>query len=403
MSFIKNSTISSGILYSAAVVSGGAIPLSTAAQNIGAALFLIAILLKLENSTTILEIIKNPFIATGLTLGTALILGIFWTDAPPKDAFSFILKMRAYYLIPFFYIAMSDFKVRNLFIISFSIATLLSVFLSLLSAWLNLSILHAMPGDWSIFRTHTYHNFFAGILASGIFAVLLNRSLPPAQRGFLWLLFGLISFDIFFLVAGRTGQIVYLLMLIVTLLHWRLRTGLVIGSLLLLVSVFLLPQLSPVVTQGISKASTDLAAFQEGHADTSLGLRLTWHLHSLSLIKERPLLGHGTGSFKTEYARISGASNTPLMSENPHNDYLWLAVELGVLGGLLLVLLMCSAAWQGRVLQPAWRSTLFALLLGMGVATLANSFFTDNISGLAFVLLTCALLSGPRVKPVPNP
>jgi len=390
--------INNRLLCTAALTSGAAIATSTALQNIGATLLVFGVLFTPGILVLLKNEIQKPFSIVGLTIGVALLLGAIGTSAASGDAVDFLIKMRAYYLIPFFLVALHNKTARNIFLAGFAAATLLSVVLSILAAWFNYPIFHAIPGDWFIFRTHTYHNFFAAILATGILASLLTNSTARWPRWLLWILFGLISYDIFFLVAGRTGQLVYLVMLTAILLHWKLRVGIAVCTLLVLSVSLLFPILSPVLTKGLADARSDLADYRQGQANTSIGLRLTWHQHSLELIQEKPLIGHGTGSFKTEYARISGAANTPMMSENPHNDYLWLAVELGVFGGLLLVALLLAAAWQGRHLEPAWKSTLYALLLGMGVSTLANSFFTDNISGLAFVLLTCAMLNGPRTE-----
>jgi O-antigen ligase len=157
-----------------------------------------------------------------------------------------------------------------------------------------------------------------------------------------------------------------------------------------------LPKYSSVIQQGLSNAQSDLLAYSQGNANSSVGVRLEWYKNSFKLIQEHPMLGHGTGSFKNEYARISGIVDGPLSSNNPHNDYIWLSIELGLLGAVLLLGLLLTAAWQGRHLDLAWRLTLYAMLTGMGVATLANSFFTDNITGLAFILLACALLNGPK-------
>ena len=162
--------------------------------------------------------------------------------------------------------------------------------------------------------------------------------------------------------------------------------------------VVLLPKYSSTFDFGIKSAESDWTAYSNGNSNTSVGLRLEWQQNSIRLIREKPFFGHGTGSFEGEYARQIGSNDKLLASQNPHNDYLWLSVELGVMGGLLLLGLLLSAAWQGRNLLLAWKWSLYALLLGMGVSTLANSFFTDNITGLAFVLLTCALLNGPDSK-----
>jgi O-antigen ligase len=286
-------------------------------------------------------------------------------------------------------------KYRDYFLKSFGIGVIVSVLLSCVSAWFNQPILEATPDDWSIFRTHTYHNFFAAIVGSGILAALLTDSVPKRIKPLLIFSISIISYDILFLVAGRTGQIIYVLMIIMVLFHWKWKQGIIFSLLIIATLAIILPQYSSAYIQGMNNARADLNAFSQGNPNTSIGLRLVWHKYSLELIKEKPWLGHGTGSFKGEYKRIIESKNNSPTTENPHNDYLWLSVDLGIFGGLLLIGLLLSAAWQGRHLKPAWRWTLHSLLLGMGISTLANSFFTDNISGLGFVLLTCALLNGP--------
>jgi O-antigen ligase len=231
-----------------------------------------------------------------------------------------------------------------------------------------------------------------------LLSVIILKKIALKHKIILFLIFLLISYDILFLVAGRTGQIVYLLMVGLTLILWNWRLGLVTGIIIAASLTIILPKYSTAFNTGLNNAASNLSEYSNGNSNTSIGLRLEWQKNSINLIKERPLLGHGTGSFKGEYARILGSGDQLLSSQNPHNDYLWLGVELGIFGTLSLIALLLAAAWQGRQLQPAWKWTLYSLLLGMGVSTLANSFFTDNITGLAFVLLTCALLSGPVVK-----
>jgi O-antigen ligase len=380
----------------AALLSGIAIPVSTAAQNIGAALLLLSFILTPVLWNELKKACLQPFAMTGLALGGALVLAILWTSASPNEAWGFVLKMRAYYLLPLFLVILSIPKAKNALLLGFAAATLLSVVLSCISAWLNYPMFQAIPGDWFIFRSHTYHNYFAALLSTALFAGLLTNKFAGKWKWFALTCIVVLSYDILFLVAGRTGQILYLLMMAMVLLLWNWRWGLLLAGLTVIAGILILPKYSPVIQRGVSNAQADLLAYSHGNANSSVGVRLEWYKNSVKLIQEQPLLGHGTGSFKNEYARISGVIDGPLSSNNPHNDYIWLSIELGLLGAVLLLGLLLSAAWQGRHLDLAWKLTLYAMLFGMGTSTLANSFFTDNITGLAFVLLTCALLNGPK-------
>lgn len=388
---IKNLTI--GTL----LISGAAIPTSTAAQNIGTALLIIIFFITPKTWGQIIIAFNQPFSMAGLFLGFILALGTLWSSVTAVAAWGFFLKMRAYYLIPIFLMLISNNKMRNYLLAGFSAATLISVILSCISELLDYQIFMALPGDRFIFRTHTYHNFFAALLGAGILSTILSKKMKEIHQITLSIILLAISYDILFLVSGRTGQIIYLAMIGLVLLLWNWRIGLMICLTLAATLAIMLPNYSPVFVSGLDRVRSDMAAYSQGISNTPVGLRLEWHKNSVRLIQEKPLLGHGTGSFKGEYERILDSEDKTLMSYNPHNDYLWLGVELGLLGPLSLLALLIAAAWQGRHLEPAWKSTLYSLLLGMGVATTANSFFTDNITGLAFVLLSCALLSGPKI------
>lgn len=304
--------------------------------------------------------------------------------------------MRAYYLIPIFLIIFSREKIRNSVLLSFAVLSLVTVMISVVSASFNYPVFKGLPGDWFVFKTHTYHNFYAALAAIGLISIVLTQPIVRYQKVVLNGLVLLASFDILFLVSGRTGQIAFFCMLALVYLMWNWRRGMALLVLAALALAVILPRYSPAFEGGLTRAQSDLRAYSSGNANTPIGLRLAWHKNSINLIMESPLYGHGTGSFKTEYGKIPASETQALLSENPHNDYLWLSVELGLPGGLLLLGLLFAAAWQGRYLLPPWRWTLYALLLGMGVSTLANSFFTDNTTSLAFTILSCALLNGPE-------
>jgi len=386
----------SGLLLFAAILAGFAIPISTAAQNIGGGLLLLAFLINPQALSFNRDVFRQPFAIAGLAFIGALILGTFWTSVDAVTAWKFILKLRAYFFIPVFLCLFCAPRIRNAMLLGFAVGALVSVAAAFVSYIFEYPMRVGVPGDWAVFRTHTYHNYFAGLLAVGLLAGLLNGKFVGWQKWLAWGAFIFVTHNILFVVPGRTGQLIFLAMLGFLLVLWRWRVGVLLGLSIALAAALILPQHSSAVKLGIAKAQTDMQEYSKGNTDTSIGLRLIWLKDTQQMIMAKPWLGYGTGSFKQEYSRYSGLTTGLRATSNPHNDYIWLTIELGIMGGLLLLGLLVAAAWQGRNLQHPWRSTLYVMLLGMGVATLANSFFVDNITGLAFVLLTCALLNGPK-------
>ncbi len=396
MAFSKSNVNKLAIL--AAALSGAAIPVSTAGQNIGAALLLLVFLFCTPSWLKAKVFFLQPFAVIGVILGFYLALGTLWTSTETGTAWRFFWKMRAYYIIPILLFVFSKDFLRNYVLVAFGLFGLITVLLSCASAAFDYPIYKGLPGDWFIFKTHTYHNFYAALMAAGLLSIVLTQRLTAAQNYILLALIAITGFDILFLVTGRTGQIAFLCMLSLILLMWNWRRGLAILTGIFLMLAVIIPQFSPSFEDGVSNANSDLRAYAIGNANTPIGMRLAWHKNSTKLILENPVFGHGTGSFKTEYERLPVTGLHAPLSDNPHNDYLLLSVELGIPGGILLIGLLVAAAWQGRHLLLPWKLTLYSLLFGMGISTLANSFFTDNTTGLAFVVLSCALLSGPKDK-----
>jgi O-antigen ligase len=189
-------------------------------------------------------------------------------------------------------------------------------------------------------------------------------------------------------------------MLATILLVWNWRKGLLLGSIGLLIISSSLLNYSSVIKQGFEQAHEETISYMQGStAHTSLGLRLEFYKNSLQLIQEQPFLGHGVASYSQEYKRLTKANHSFVPeSGNPHNNYLWFGVELGAMGISTLLGLVIGAAWQARSLRLLWRANFFALLACMEISSLANSFFVDNVSGSAFILLACALLNSPNVS-----
>lgn len=76
--------------------------------------------------------------------------------------------------------------------------------------------------------------------------------------------------------------------------------------------------------------------------------------NTIELIKDKPVLGHGAGNWDVFFAS-KGIGNIPRMAvlgnsvARPHNDYLWITSETGLIGILLYLALLVLIYWQAII------------------------------------------------------
>lgn len=128
---------------------------------------------------------------------------------------------------------------------------------------------------------------------------------------------------------------------------------------------------------------------------------------ALPLLAERPLTGHGAGSFETVFARRAGP-DIPLHFDHAHNDYLEFLVDFGLIGSLPLALFVLRALQLAlaalRQRRSVYRSGVgFAAVMGILALLLhALADFNLQIPANAATLVTlCALavLAGGHSSP----
>lgn len=396
----------------AAFLAGFAVPISTAAENITVGLMVLAFLLTPALWRELPRVVRQPFVLGCLSLYAVLLFGSVYSSVGLGGASSMLLKMREYLLVPLLFAVCLHLPARRALLIGFAAGTLLSVLVSTGMAivgmdavqafndWCGRRVLQAVPGrwDWEAFRSHTFHNLFASLLMLTLFIMHLTGAMPKKWRPWSWAVMAICLVDIMFLVQGRTVQGLLLLLVGLVLVMWNRRIGWILALCALLVVPPVLYLGASGIRHGIARFERDMDLYRQGQVDTSVGLRLDFYKNSLALVKEKPLLGHGTGSFAAEYRRLTGYTEGNVATKNPHNDYLWMGVELGALGIVALLGLLGATLVQARRQARPERWTVIVLTISMALSTLANSLFTDNVSRIGFILLACALLAGETLS-----
>jgi O-antigen ligase len=143
---------------------------------------------------------------------------------------------------------------------------------------------------------------------------------------------------------------------------------------------------------------------QQVETDSSSGWRLNAWQRSIQAIHERPLLGHGVGSWAVTVKRIQGEAGPKIFgngnASNPHQEYLLWGVELGLGGTLLLISVLLSMASDARHFTQGVQKALWSVISALAVACLFNSSLYDDLIGDFFcVLLGLLLAMGNRQEP----
>lgn len=193
--------------------------------------------------------------------------------------------------------------------------------------------------------------------------------------------------NVFVLLPGRTGYVVALV--IVTLaVFWgiskNLRLPIIILTPLLLVgSLYFGSEQAQHRINKILQESQNYA--QHSQTDSSSGWRLNaWH-RSLQAIQEKPLIGHGVGSWTPAVKRFEGTSAIKAFGlgnfSNPHQEYLLWGVELGITGLLLLLFFLICVVLDARHFPTGPRRAVLSVLAATAVACLFNSALFDDLLG----------------------
>jgi hypothetical protein len=143
---------------------------------------------------------------------------------------------------------------------------------------------------------------------------------------------------------------------------------------------------SPYFRERISSA-VDYRYYQQGDIVTSSGLRLEYWRKSLKFFAEAPLFGNGTGSTRQLFERdaIGRSGLSAEVVGNPHNQTLYVAVQWGMLGCIILFAMwFCHLSLFFGTGREVWVGLL--VVVQNLVSSLFNSHLFDFHEGWIYVL-----------------
>ena len=144
--------------------------------------------------------------------------------------------------------------------------------------------------------------------------------------------------NIFYVATGRTALVVILVLLALL----ALRTLSVKGLVGMALAVAVIGGLAWTSSPNLRGRTMDLWTDYEKYAATdernSSGERVEFYKKSVAFIREAPVIGHGTGTIPSLFAKavVGAGGAAATATTNPHNQTFAVAIQLGLIGALVL-------------------------------------------------------------------
>ena len=366
------------------VAVAASIPLGTALTNVLGSLLLIVLLVAGGYKAHWQRLRVHPFAIATLVLCAVIFIGISYSNAPTDEVVRALKKYARLLYAPIAIVVLVDERWRRRALLAWMAAMLLTLVLSYLHALWTFPLARATRelefDDHYIFKHHITQNVMMSVFAIAAFAEAwrLRAGADRRWRIYAWMFIaGAAVVNILFFVWGRAGYLtlfVNLLVLVAVAFAAARDTRLTWVASALIAAVIAVAATSDMVHQRFQAAVSEVESSQERGISTSIGQRMEYASKSVELIEARPILGWGTGSYAMEYCRIA---KTPewckLGAYNPHNQFLFFAVQFGLLGVFALAGWLTAAGLSLRKLPVCEQLVGYSVLATLVVHSLLDS------------------------------
>lgn len=381
-----------------------AAPISTAATTIASYTLLAFWLISGQAISSLKRAWQQPFGKIIVLFCLWLTIGMFYAETDWDTRLTTLSSWKklffAFLLLGIFYPREWQKRFVQIYVIVMSIAAVIAFAL-----WsLDLNVRPSNNGGPGIFMTNysTQSTAFIAALLCCIF--LLRESQSRVQKYYFWGAIPLFLFNIFFISIARSAY-----------LALPVAVAFAVGS---IYGFRRLPQITAVVAivllifgltsntlqERIKLALDEQAHYQISTSLTSVGVRLVFYKNTLELIQQKPWLGYGTSSFESVYSAHAASKSKDWRGEgttDPHNQYLFVWTENGLVGLLLFFAYIYIGIRQGIINKP-YGSVGASFLIALATSSLFNSHFKTFAEGYLLAFFLGALLSFGQTSPSQN-
>lgn len=421
---------------------GFTVPLAASPSEIATTLLMMTWLLSGGWERKWAAIRSNGVALMALGMFGVLYIGIYYSSAGWLGSFKCLLKYREFLYIPLLLPIFQDPKLRRLGLQAFVAGMIVLVGLSYFEWISGLDLcLPSAPTDSG--AQHDYVTFKDRIIHSVMAAFLIyiaawkvmepdahslskkgsdpwepasiarenrwfERVRPlfrqAVRKWFWWCFIALALGNILWLLQGRTGYVVLGALTVLFMAQQFGSRGIIYAATLLTAIAAIGCCFIPSVQYRVEFTLQQLESHFGPERKPFWDGRLEFYSNTITLIRQHPYFGTGTGSFEREYgelARRQGFAATV----DPHNEYLLLTAQTGLFGGCFFVALLLTHARLSSRLPLQERRMARGVLLATTVGCLFNSLmlsqtgvFYSYFTALAFGALELKTASLPAAE-----
>ena len=351
----------------------------------------------------------HPFALATLILFAVIFMGASYSNAPSEEIRRALTKYSRLLYAPIAIAVLTDERWRRRALLAWMLAMLITLALS------YLHIVWAFPfaklrqphelDDHFVFKHHITQNVMMSVFFVAAFAEAWRCRLAGSQaaRGWAWVaVAAAAAVNILYFVHGRAGYVTLLVNLIViAFLAFAaardIRLRLAVAA--LVVIALTAATASDMVRERLRTAFSEAESSHEQGIKTSIGQRMEYASKSIELVQARPVLGWGAGSYAMEYCRIAKSLEwCKIGAYNPHNQFLFFAVQFGLLGLAALIAWLLTAGWVMRKLPLGDKLVGYSLLATLLVHCVLDSPLFIVTEGTWYPLMLGIFAAGAYCK-----
>jgi O-antigen ligase len=362
-----------------AVGVAASLPLSTSATGILLVIWLLVLIPTLDWESLRREL-KMPAGALPVVLVALGVLGMVWADVTWLERWKGLESFLKLLMIPLLLVQFrrSD-RARCVF--GAYLASCLLVLLLSFAYYFSNHIAYFFSGD--SFKTVPVKNAAtqSGEFVTCIFGLLYLAIDAFERKRWLWLTglltlaFGFLA-NILYVATGRTALVI-ILVLLGFLAIKRLSTRGILAVCLSTILIGFIGWVSaPNLRERVTQIWTDYESYAANDQRNSSGERVEFYKKSLSFIREAPVIGHGTGTITSLFAKavVGESGSAASATTNPHNQTFAVAIQLGLVGALVL-----WAMWIAHLLLFRGHGLAEWIGLVVVVQNIAGSVFNSHL------------------------
>jgi O-antigen ligase len=341
--------------------------------------------------------LKRPVSALPLAFVALVVIGLVWSDAPWHDKSHQLGQASKLLLLPLLIYHFQR-SPRGVWIFAaFLVSCLLVAIASCLTTInpdLSLKLLFSARDSFTPTAGVSVRNYIDQGQEFSLCAVALAypvvTSLRDGRTGRALLLAAIalaLVANLIFVVTSRTALVTMPVMLAIFLLlhlRWQVAVAALCGLALLAAGAWFA---SSHLRTTVGKVFVDYQQTTVQNNESGMGSRLIYWGKSLTFFADAPVIGHGTGSTRSEFekAKGDGVGARGMVVSDPHNQTLNVAIQWGALGVILLY-----AMWIAHLLLfrgeglASWIG--FVVVIQNMLSSVLNSHLFDFTEGWIYVL-----------------